>query len=1065
MDIDALINNGSDPFLAIEDKDYKDRANFVDITIRDFKYNGNNNYNYYQYTPKSGSHQRKNKMSPPMNKLMLSPFTSPQSKPNSPQKEQTEVLQTLNTTPEMNNLRIPPFLQHAYLNGIPEPKITKLRDWQIQLFQRPEWLFPVETNKPKPSIINDTGPDSLFEDSSIISESPIEIKSNMSPTSSRFFEPKPNYNSSNIGCSSIVLVPTSGGKTVAAEVAIAQLLAQDPTAKAIYALPFVALANEKYTEFTKRFFNFKVRAFYQNIGGPEFRRGSIAVCTYEKAHSIINSALFGKYANKIKLVIIDEIHMIGEEHRGAVIEALVVKLLLMKHQPRIIGLTATINIDDARLLADWIRGFAFISDTRPSRVKQFVVKCNGDLHTINNDGVSKQKVTTLVKVENNTAVRPYSYNGNNNNNQGTSADMLYVIDPIRRLLSRSPDSTVLIFVNRRADTLILGDFISKHIYDSKIKNLPQLQQASEELLNKRRTLVQELARVSGFVDDSIKRCIINGIGIHHAGLLLEERKLIEAATRNKTISVIVATTTLSAGINIHSVARVFIMNVFRWSPQKGQIPIPNAQFIQMVGRAGRTANRAGEAFVFAHSTLEYEMRTISSLSKQKIENIVPHLKDEGELERFFLQCLSTKLVDPINGLDIFLQTTLNRPNQSAPTTTTTSDQLNPNQSKLFQSNSSQPNPIQSNQSQSNPIQSVSSQSNMIQSVSSQSNMIQSVSSQSNLNQSVSSQSNLNQSVSGQIGGNQLYALKDGMSEKEKICERLVRKKLINASSLLPTALGRAIAGSSLSIEDGLILYETIQKIQLDLCLNDEIHLLYLCVSPQIASLVPPVAYNNVRWIYIFEHHKHVIKLITGMNDLQIENMQDYPNIYGGLGRVNKKIDTDLDRIYTSVILRELINETPISEITQKFKIERGTIQSLQMQSATFAGQTSKFCEIIGSGLLATTLNRFRQRLNFAARTELLGLMVVPSITKDIARKLADVGINSPLDLADLSVEGIAALLVAQTSDSDSEDGKSIAPTDKEIKLAEKILKDSKEYEESFTKLEILEETAVANITE
>ena len=291
------------------------------------------------------------------------------------------------------------------------------------------------------------------------------------------------------------------------------------------------------------------------------------------------------------------------------------------------------------------------------------------------------------------------------------------------------------------------------------------------------------------------------------------------------------------------------------------------------------------------------------------------------------------------------------------------------------------------------------------------------------------------------------------------------KKLINGTTFMPTALGRAIAGSSLSIEEGLTLYETIQKIQLDLCLVDDIHLLYLCVSPQIATLIQPVAYNNVRWNYIFNHHKHVIQLITGMNEKQIENIQDYPVIYGGLGRVNKTIDTNLDRIYASVILLELINETPVSEITKTFKIERGTIQSLQMQSATFAGQTSKFCEIIGSGLLATTLNRFRQRLNFAARTELLGLMVVPSITKEIARRLADVGITSPLDLADLTVEGIAALIVPHDNDNDSDPQKVLTPSDNEMELAEKILKDSKEYEESFTKLEILEETAVANLNE
>lgn len=976
----SIINNGSDP-LAFEGKNERDDDHFVDLTVRNFNYSSIDRddsqhfpYKNPNFKMKTGYQSKNKNFGPKKNSGFFK------------KKEIHSEPEILSTTPEMNELNIPPFLQHSYINGIPEPKITQLRDWQKQLFQRPEWLFS-----------NSSDQSSL--------------------DSSQFTDMKSKFNMSNIGASAIVLVPTSGGKTVAADVAISQLLASDPDAKAIYALPFVALANEKYSEFTKRFYKFSVRAYYQNVGGADFRRGNIAVCTYEKAHSLINSALIGKYANKIKLVIIDEIHMIGEEHRGAVIEALIVKLLLMQHQPRIIGLTATININDAHLLAEWIRGFAFISETRPSRVKLFVAKSNGDLHVINKDGTMNQKITTLVKVGGNDFV---------GSNQST--EMFYILDPIRRLLSKSPDSTVLVFVNRRADTVLVGDFISKYLYDSKIKNLPSLQQAGDELLGKRRTLVQDLSRVTGFVDDPLKRCIINGIGIHHAGLLLEERKLIEAATRNKTLSVIVATTTLSAGINIHSVARVFIMNVFRWSPQNGQIPIPNTQFIQMVGRAGRTAHRMGEAFVFAHSSMEYERKTIENLSKQEIGNIIPHLKDEGELERFFLQCLSTKLLDPIDGLNVFLQTAFNPPQTRIKTA---SSQPSLSIKKVNEINTEQDKNGEIN------IKSCDSEINTENGV-------------DIFNSNISDSSIENDEL---------------LIEREKIRDRLVMKKLISDTTFMPTALGRAIAGSSLTIEEGLSLYETIQKIQLDLCLIDDIHLLYLCVSPQIASLIQPVAYNNVRWEYIFKHHNHVIKLITGMNDKQIEKMPDYPNIYGGLGRVDKKIDSDLDRIYASVILRELINESPVSEITRKFKIERGTVQSLQMQSATFAGQTSKFCEIIGSGLLATTLNRFRQRLNFAARTELLGLMVVPSITKEVARRLADVGITSPLDLADLTVERIAALLVYRNSDYDQFSQKSAAPTEVELNLAEKILKDSKEYEESFTKLEILEETAIANLNE
>ena len=781
---------------------------------------------------------------------------------------------------QMDELNIPKFLQYSYLNGLPPPKITEFRKWQYDLFSREEW------------------------------------KQNQS---------------------AIVSVPTSGGKTVAADVAIAQLLQKERKSKIIYALPFVALANEKYYEFKKRFNKFSVRAFYQNIGGSDFRRGDIAVCTYEKAHVLLNSAQIGKYANLIKLVIIDEIHMMSDEHRGAVIEALILKLKLMNHNPRIIGLTATINEFDSIELAKWINGFSFISDTRPSNIKQYLTKANGDLHVINN-GKLESKISTL---------------------QNIIGDTLHIMDPIRRLLSRQTDSSVLVFVNTRSETLQYAKLISSKLFDPSIV-LPKVPRSPEDIIKKRRELIQKLAQATGSIEDDFKKCLINGIGIHHAGLMLEERKLIETAAREKVLSVLVATTTLSAGINIHSVARVLILNIYRWSPS-GNILIPPSQYTQMVGRAGRSTNRNGEAFIFAHTPYNTEIEDIIKLSKHIIPNITPRLREFGNFEKFFLQCLSTKLLNPRDGFQNFLKNT--------------------------------------------------------------------------------------------------YGYEENDEIIEEITKIMIQQKLIDPVKKDATILGKAIAGSSLDIDEGIALYSTVQKIQNDLCLLDEVHLLYLCVPSHIASVIKPEPYNSKMWQYIIKHHKHVIKLITNMNDQQIERIQDLPNIYGGLGRVNEKIDDDMDRIYVSTLLNELINERPISEITRKFKTERGTVQSLQMQSASFAGQTSKFCELIGAGLLATTLNRFRQRLNFAARTELLNLMTLPSMTKDIARRLVDSGLNSPIEISELTVHSLLPLIMPI----EDEDGEPYVPTDKDRETTESILKDAKEYAESITKLESLEEASVMKL--
>jgi DNA polymerase theta len=139
-------------------------------------------------------------------------------------------------------------------------------------------------------------------------------------------------------------------------------------------------------------------------------------------------------------------------------------------------------------------------------------------------------------------------------------------------------------------------------------------------------------------------------------------------------------------------------------------------------------------------------------------------------------------------------------------------------------------------------------------------------------------------------------------------------------------------------------------------------------------------------------------------------MQDYPNIYGGTSHVNKEVDGKSDKICFAIVLGEFINEIPISEITKRFKIAGETVQSLQMQSSSFTSQIARFCELFGAGLLAATLLQFARRLNFGARTELLGLVVLPSITKWSAREFFECGMASPMDLAGLTLDAIALVL-------------------------------------------------------
>ena len=792
------------------------------------------------------------------------------------------------TDPEFTRYGIPPFLQNAYITGTPMPKITKLRDWQKDLFQKDGW-----------------------------------------------------QNSEN----AIVVVPTSGGKTLAADVAIARHLEADPESKAIYALPFVSLASEKTSEYRERFKDFQVRPFYQNIGGPDFRRGSIAVCTYEKVHSLINCAVRDEYIEKIKVVVIDEIHMIGEAHRGSVIEAIIVKLLLLRPTVdiQILGLTATLNRQDTERLAQWIKGFAYFCGDRPTRIKHFFLAPDGHLHQLENNGVREIMQLNSIK-----------------------EDSRRILAPIRSRLVAYPSSIIIVFVNTRKQTVQVAEFIAQNLYRSD-PSLPDVSPPGQRLIASRDLVVQRLSKTETGLDASLGFCVKRGVGFHHAGMLLEERKLIEDAARSSTISVVVATTTLSAGINIRSVSRVIVCDIYRSSSSTGKSLIQGSVYTQMAGRAGRDERVRGDVFILGRNNDKTELNDALKLATQELESITPQLLNDNAADRFFLQCLVTGLCSPERGLDTFVGTTLY--------------------------------------------------------------------------------------------GNSFGNTEENHRLTNEISERLRSLHLIESSCVAATPLGKAIASSSMSIEEGLQLKEAIDNLQTNVCLRDEVHLLYLCVPPSTTASETTPSYDSAVWETLADEHEEVIKLITSLDGPMLRRHMAITRRNGGKHMNSEEMsrhDKELDRVFFACLLQKLIAEQSVNDIVKLFAITRGSVQSLQMQAANFAGQSVRFCEATGSRTLGKALNSFKERLNFGVKNELLPLMKLPSCDRQTARLLVSNRISNPIELSELSEDQIAEILAQRRGDD--------RPFAKERDLARRLRSEAKVAADSLTIINDLEGSAVTAAT-
>ncbi|MBL7051114.1 DEAD/DEAH box helicase [Candidatus Woesearchaeota archaeon] len=165
----------------------------------------------------------------------------------------------------------------------------------------------------------------------------------------------------------LVCTPTASGKTLIAEMAMLKQLLEKG-GKAIYVVPLKALASEKYKDFKKKYGGLiKVALSIGDLDSSDtgLYKHDLILTTSEKMDSLIRHK--SRWIEDIKVIVVDEIHLLNDPGRGPTLEILLTILKQMLNA-QIIGLSATIG--NPQELADWMDAELVIDLWRPVKLRK-----------------------------------------------------------------------------------------------------------------------------------------------------------------------------------------------------------------------------------------------------------------------------------------------------------------------------------------------------------------------------------------------------------------------------------------------------------------------------------------------------------------------------------------------------------------------------------------------------------------------------------------------------------------------------------------------------------------------
>ncbi|KAM6400571.1 helicase POLQ-like isoform 1-T1 [Pluvialis apricaria] len=426
----------------------------------------------------------------------------------------------------------------------------------------------------------------------------------------------------------IFSLPTSGGKTLVAEIIILQeLLCRQKDVLMI--LPYVAIVQEKVRGLSS--FGIELGFLVEEYAGSKGRfppikrriKKSLYIATIEKGHALVNSLIETERIDDLGLVVVDELHMLGEGSRGATLEITLAKILYTSKNTQIIGMSATLsNVGD---LQKFLQAEYYTNNFRPVELKEYV-KIRDTIYAVDSKTENGFTFSRLLNFKYSTNLE--------------KADPDHIIALVTEVI---PKYSCLIFCPTKKNCENVASMVCKY--------LKKEFRAHRE--KEKQDLIKNLKNIgNGSVCPVLMQTIPFGIAYHHSGLTNDERRSIEEAYSAGVLCLLACTATLAAGVNLP--ARRVILR----APYVANDFLKKNQYKQMIGRAGRAGiDSAGESILIVQ---EKDKHLVQDLVNSPLENCYSNLLLEltKGMQSLLLSLVGLKIAVTCEEVDNFMRSTL-----------------------------------------------------------------------------------------------------------------------------------------------------------------------------------------------------------------------------------------------------------------------------------------------------------------------------------------------------------------------------------------------------------------------